>query len=169
MRTFVHCLALTTFLAVPVSALAASAPHVSIATMSDLPLVVTKPYDESANADDQVKSAFREAKAEHKRVLIDLGGNWCTDCIVFANILALPEMKRFAAKHFEFVAVNVGRYDTNLQIAARFGISHLDGVPTVLIADANGKLLNEGHVSALTDARHMTPQAVADWVAQWAK
>jgi hypothetical protein len=26
-----------------------------------------------------------------------------------------------------------------------------------------------GHVSALEDARHMTPQGLADWLAQWAK
>jgi hypothetical protein len=27
--------------------------------------------------------------------------------------------------------------------------------------------VNPGRVSAIQDARHMTPQALADWLAQW--
>ena len=37
------------------------------------------------------------------------------------------------------------------------------------VIDAKGKLVNEGAFFALTDARHMTPQSIADWLAQWTK
>jgi len=89
---------------------------------------------------------------------------------VLANIMQLPEMKSFIAAHFEVVAVDVGRFDKNLAVPARFGITkRLEGVPSVIIADADGTQVNAGNVSALADARHMTPQGVADWLAQWAK
>jgi hypothetical protein len=43
-------------------------------------------------------------------------------------------------------------------------------VPSLLIVDPKtDKLLNAGRVSALADARSMTPQALADWLAQWTK
>ena len=48
-------------------------------------------------------------------------GNWCGDCIVLANLMQLPEMKPFLAAHFEIVKVDIGRFDKNLQIPARFG------------------------------------------------
>ena len=51
-----------------------------------------------------------------------MGGNWCGDCIVLANLMQLPEMKPFLAAHFEIVKVDVGRFDKNLQIPARFGV-----------------------------------------------
>jgi len=138
--------------------------------MSDLPVVERTPYDESANAEAAVNAAFARAQQNGKRVLIDLGGNWCGDCIVLANIMQLPQMKPFLASHFEIVTVDVGRFDKNLGIPARFGITkRLEGVPSVLIAEPDGKLVNAGHVAALSDARHMDPQAVADWLAQWAK
>jgi len=70
-----------------------------------------------------VNAAFARAKKNGKRVLIDLGGNWCPDCIVLANLMQLPELKRFLAAHFEIVSVDVGRFDKNLQIPARFGIT----------------------------------------------
>ncbi len=69
------------------------------------------------------------------------------------------------------MAVDVGRFDRNLQIPAHYGITkRLEGVPAVLIVDPKtDKLLNRARVSALADARSMTPQALADWLAQWTK
>ncbi len=152
------------------AAWAAEAPRLPVAVMSDLPVVERTPYAEQADATAAVDAAFARARKNGKRVLIDLGGNWCGDCIVLANIMALKELRPFLAAHFEMVSVDVGRFDKNLQIPARFGITkRLEGVPTVIIAEADGKFVNPGKVSALSDARHMTPQAVADWLAQWAK
>lgn len=155
---------------VATTAFATPAPHVSIAALSELPIVERAPYDTKANANAAVDAAFARARKSGKRVLIDLGGNWCGDCVVLANFMRLPEMKPFMAAHFEIVAVDVGRFDKNLQIPARFGITkRLDGVPTVIIAEPDGHFVNAGNTFALTDARHMTPQAIADWLAQWAK
>lgn len=143
-------------------------PKLPIDDLKNLPVVTTHPYDETAHADAAVAAAFDRAKKDHKRVLIDLGGNWCPDCIVLANLMRMPEMKSFLAAHYEIVAVDVGRFDKNLQIPARFGFTQrLQGVPTVLVATPDGRLVNDGHVFALSDARHMTPQSLAAYLAQW--
>ena len=148
------------------------APKLTITSLSALPVVERTPYDESANADTAVDAAFARAKRSGKRVLIDLGGNWCGDCIVLANLMQLPELKPFLAAHFEIVSVDVGRFDRNLQIPARFGMVERlksGGVPAVIVAEPDGTFVNRTDISALEDARHMTPQAIADWLAQWAK
>jgi thiol-disulfide isomerase/thioredoxin len=148
--------------------LAAPAPKLALTDLKDLPVVTMRPYDETANADAAVEAAFAQAKKDHKLVLIDLGGNWCPDCIVLANLMRLPQMQAFIAAHYDVAVVDVGRFDKNLQIPGRFGITkRLEGVPSVLIATPDGKLVNPGHVSALSDARHMTPQSLADWLASW--
>jgi thiol:disulfide interchange protein len=150
---------------------AAAAPHapaLAVASLSDLS-VPDRPYDESANADAAVDAAFAKAKAEHKRVMLDLGGNWCGDCRVLAGLMDLPEMRRFLDAHYVVVSVDVGRFKKNLQVPARFGITkRLVGVPSVLVATPDGRLVNRGDIFALADARSMTPQAIADWLAQWA-
>jgi thiol-disulfide isomerase/thioredoxin len=168
LRTLLPALVVLSFLAM--AATAATAPRMSIASLADLPVVERTPYDENSNADAIVDAAFARAKKNGKRVLIDLGGNWCGDCIVLANLMQLPEMKSFMAAHFEIVSVDVGRFNKNLQIPARFGITQrLEGVPSVIVAEPDGSFVNPGHIAALADARHMTPQAIADWLAQWAK
>ena len=126
------------------------------------------PYDVNANAQADVDAALSRAKATGKRVIIDLGGNWCGDCRVFAGILEVPAVKKFVDAHYEVVAVNVGRYDTNLDIPARFGLEKPHSAPTTMIVSPQGKLLNADDLVALKDARSMTPQAVLDWLAHWA-
>jgi thiol:disulfide interchange protein len=155
------------FAALP--ATAATAPHIGITSLSELD-VPDRPFDEAANADAQVDAAFARAKRSGKDVMIDLGGNWCADCRILSGLMERPELHAFLASHYELVTVDVGRFNKNLQIPARFGITtRLEGVPAILVSTPDGKLLNAGRVSAIEDARHMTPQALADWLAQWTK
>ena len=164
---FLFCVAM---LCAQTSLASVAPPKVHVKSLGDLPVVVMTPYDEKANADTAVNAAFARAKKDGKRVLIDLGGNWCTDCIVLANVLELPEIKTFVDAHYEVVSVDVGRYDKNLQVQKRFGFGkRLEGVPSVLIANPDGTLVNRGHTAALIDARSMTPQGIANWLALWVK
>jgi hypothetical protein len=161
---------LIALLMIAAPAQAVPAPRPSIATLQQLPVVIMQPYDEKANADADVAAAFARAQKSHKRVLIDLGANWCGDCIILANFVRLPEINRFVEGHYETVVVDVGRFNRNLQIPARFGFTQrLVGVPTLLVATPDGKLLNQNDVFAVADARSMTPQAIADYLAKYAK
>jgi thiol-disulfide isomerase/thioredoxin len=149
--------------------IAAPAPKVSIATIDQLPQPLPLPYDEKAVGSADVAKAKALALKQHKKLLIDLGGNWCTDCRVLAGIMELPDVKPFVAKHFVVAKVDVGRYDKNGDVAVHYGFNdRLKGVPTILIDDPKtDTVLNRDKTFALTDARHMTPQALADWLAQW--
>ena len=153
------------------AAQAAAAPKVRIASFAQLPTPLPYPYDEAANADRVVAAAKARARTNRKLLLIDLGGNWCGDCRVLAGTMALPELKPFVAAHYEVALVDVGRFDKNLQVPAHYGIhTRLQGVPSLLIVDPRtDRLLDAGHVAALADARSMSPQALADWLAQWTR
>jgi thiol:disulfide interchange protein len=161
---------LLAFLLVATPTLAATPPpKPSITSFQQLPVVLMQPYDESANADKAVAAAFARAQKTQKRVLIDLGANWCVDCIVLANFLKLPEMARFMAAHYEVAVVDVGRFNRNLQIPARFGITQrLEGVPALLVATPDGKLVNGKEIFATASASELTPKAVADYLAKYA-
>jgi thiol-disulfide isomerase/thioredoxin len=150
------------------TASAAPAPRVRAATLDDLAKPLPLPYDAKANSPAMVATARKRAIESNKLLLIDLGGNWCPDCRVLAGVLELREIRAFVAHHYEFVAVDIGRLDRNLDIPAAYGVRKLEGVPALLVVDPRtGKLLNTGRIFALADARHMTPQALADWLAQW--
>jgi thiol-disulfide isomerase/thioredoxin len=147
----------------------APAPRVAIASFDQLAAPLPLPYDEQADASAAVAAAKARARAHHRLLLIDLGGNWCPDCRILAGTMEQPDVKAFVEAHYVVVTVDVGRFDRNLQIPAHYGITdRLKGVPSVLIVDPRAdRLIDAGHVAALSDARHMSPQALADWLAQW--
>jgi hypothetical protein len=159
------------FLTTPVMAARAPPPKIAIDSFAQLQTPLPFPYDEAAHANAQVARARARAKASGKLLLIDLGGNWCGDCLILSATMDRPDLKPFLAKHYTTVLVDVGRFDKNLQIPAHWGITErLEGVPALLIVDPKtDRLLDAGHVSALSDARYMTPQALADWLAQWTR
>lgn len=172
MRSFILALALAA--AAAGSALAAvPSPKAEIATFAELKTPLPYPYDEAGDADPRavdarIARAKAQAAREHKLLLVDLGGNWCGDCRVLAGTMDLPSIKRFVDAHYVVATLDTGRMNKNLQVPARYGVAKLDGVPSVLVVDPRtDKLLDAGHVPALADARHMSPQALADWLAQW--
>jgi hypothetical protein len=160
--------ALAALASVPASA-GVTAPRIAITDLKQLPTPLPYPYDERADADAQVAAAFARARMNGKRVLIDLGGNWCADCRILDAVMDLPEMKPFMAAHYERVTVDVGRFNKNLQIPARWGQGKLEkGVPMIIIAKADGTAVNISNAADLESARSMTPQGIADWLARWA-
>jgi len=168
-RLSAFVLALT--LATPVLGAPSAAPTLGIQSFDQLATPLPYPYNETANANVALARAKARAKASGKLLLIDLGGNWCGDCRILAATMDRPDLKPFLDKHFVTVLVDAGRFDKNLQIPAHYGITQrLEGVPALLVVDPKSdKLLDAGRVAALSDARNMTPQALADWLAQWTR
>jgi thiol-disulfide isomerase/thioredoxin len=139
-------------------------PRVTTRLTAPLPL----PYDESADAPAQLAAAIDRAKAGGKFVLLDFGGNWCPDCRIVAGTLALDDVKPVLDRTFEVVMIDVGRLNKNLGLAAGYGVK-LSAVPTIIILDSQGHVMNSGNPSALSDARTMSTQAIVDTIFGWIK
>ncbi len=140
----------------------AQPPQVKSALIAPFPA----PYDEGANAHAEVAAAIARAAAEHKFVLPDFGGNWCPDCRATSAALSLPEVKPWVDRHFEMVKIDIGRLNKNMDIAARYKVN-IKAVPTIIILDQQGRMINAGNPAALKDARGMSAQAIVDTIDDW--
>ncbi|GBR69237.1 TlpA family protein disulfide reductase [Gluconobacter kanchanaburiensis] len=129
---------------------------------------VATPYPDTEVAHDQVTAAFALAQKTHRKVLLDFGGNWCPDCKMLSGIFALPDAAHWLESQFVMVPVNVGRINTNLDLASRYGVT-IKAVPTVIIVTPDGHALNGDGSTALGNARSMSPQAVLDLISDWNK
>jgi thiol:disulfide interchange protein len=145
------------------------APRLHARTLEQLaPLPL--PYDERANAGAALAAARARAKAANRLLLIDFGGNWCADCRVLAGVMQQPEMRPFLRRHYEVLDVDVGLFDRNMDLIKHYGFEQVRGVPAVFIVNpTTDQLLNRKSIIALADARSMTPQSIADWLARWTK
>ena len=121
------------------------------------------PYDAALDAQAGVDAAFAQAQAEGKRVLVKFGGNWCPDCRILAGMMELPAFAAFIDQAYVVVSVDVGRYDRNMDVVERFGFEALEGVPTVVVATADGHVVNRASAAEWRTARERDPQEAADY------
>ncbi len=93
-----------------------------------------------------IHAAIIQASREHKRVILDFGGDWCPDCQVLNIYFNQSPNRELMDKYFVRVNVNIGHQDANVDIAHHYGVP-LTGVPALAVLDSHGKLLyaqNEG-------------------------
>lgn len=111
-----------------------------------------RPFDESADATEQVDAAMARALIADKRVIVLMGANWCHDSRGLSGWFAEPRFAAMLAAKYEIVYVDVGQRDRNIDIARRFGLTSIKGTPTVLVLTPRGVLLNRKSAPKWRDA-----------------
>lgn len=102
-----------------------------------------KLYDPTADATNDLAAAVSKAKAEHKFVLIQGGGNWCKWCIEFARFAkADPKIDSVMNSSFVWYHLNYSDENKNEKTFAKLGYPQRFGFPVFIILDENGKRLN---------------------------
>jgi thioredoxin 1 len=123
------------------------------------------PAPEQAPAD--LAAALKSAPAEHRRIILDFGGNWCTDCHVLDSYMHDPGNQPIIDASFIVVHVNIGRRDRNLDIAKRYGVPLEKGVPALAVLSAHGKLLYSQKGGEFEAMRHMESSSVTEFLNHW--
>lgn len=131
------------------------------------PMVNKHLYPDAGSARADLASALKQAKAEHKRVILDFGGDWCGDCQVLDIYMHQSPNQELLAKHFVVVHVNIGHFDQNTDIAKTYGIPLNKGVPALAVLDEHGKLLYAQKTGEFEDMRNMSAQSVTDFLNRW--
>jgi len=124
-------------------------------------------YPEPSQAGVDLTAALKTAAAEHKRVLLDFGGNWCGDCQVLDIYFHNPKNLPLLNANFVLVHINIGHMDENLDIAKRYGVPLDKGVPALAVLSEHGKLLHSQKQGEFEDMRHMESSSVTSFLVQW--
>jgi thioredoxin 1 len=125
-------------------------------------------YDPRADPTVAIDQALKQAKADHKRVLLDFGADWCPDCQVLAQLFDDPKVKPFLDAHYHVVRIDVGRWDNNLDVANRYGNPIEKGIPAVVILDADANTITSTAGGELANARTATANDILIYIQQWA-
>jgi thioredoxin 1 len=123
------------------------------------------PAPEVAAAD--LAGALKVAAAQHRRVLLDFGGDWCTDCLVLDSYFHDSSNKPILDANFVLVHINVGHIDQNLEIAERYQVPLNKGVPALAVLSAHGKLLYSQRSGEFESMRRMESIAVTQFLLHW--
>jgi thiol:disulfide interchange protein len=124
-------------------------------------------YPDGAQAEADIAAALARASGEKKRVLLDFGGNWCGDCQVLEIYFHDAANRNLLQSNYVLVPVNIGRYDENLAIAARYGVPVAQGVPALAVLEPDGKVVYSQRNAEFKSMRTMDSAAVTAFLLEW--
>jgi thiol:disulfide interchange protein len=134
---------------------------------SAMPFVKKHIYSATANPTADIAAALKKATAEHKRVILDFGGDWCGDCQVLDIYFHQSPNAALLAKHFVLVHIYIGQMDANLDVAKKYKVPINKGVPALAVLDAHGKLLYSQQTGQFENMRNMSIQSVTEFLNKW--
>ncbi len=121
-------------------------------------------YNESADAKADIAAAQAKARREHKRILLDFGGNWCGDCQLLDTYYQQPANAALLAKYYVVVHVDIGHIDKNVDVPAKYGVPIAHGVPALGIIDASGRVV---YAEKPKEFEHTSPEGITALLEKW--
>ena len=121
------------------------------------------PYNEKADAAADVRHALSVAQANHKKVLLVFGANWCKDCRDLDHAMHGSSLPLIEGR-FEVVKIDVGNFDKNLKLAEHYGNPIKMGIPAVVELSADDQVIYSTKGGELADARKMGDQGIYDFL-----
>jgi thiol:disulfide interchange protein len=134
------------------------------AQMMAAPFIPRHIYSTTANPNADIAAALKQARAEHKRVILDFGGDWCGDCQVLDIYFHLKPNDELVRRHFVVVHVDIGHMDRNVEVAERYKVPINRGVPALAVLDAQGTLL---YSQRNKEYEHTTPENITRFLNRW--
>ena len=138
-----------------------------------------KVYDENINPIEQIDQAVAKAKSEGKFVICQVGGNWCSWCLRFADFISNDTtISKVIDENFVYIHVNYNPRKSNgaekstlannanlllerLNYPARFGF------PVFVVLDDDGKVIHIQDSSFLEEGQGYDQKKVLRFFKNW--
>ena len=128
----------------------------------------TRLYNPAANAAKDVAQLLPKAKAEHKRVLLQIGGNWCVMCYRLNAFVQLDTvLKKLVDSNYIIYHLNYSPENKNLGYLKTIGSPQRFGFPVLVVLDDNGKPLCTRESEGLQRGNGYSFEKVSAFLQQW--
>ncbi|MEP7207412.1 MAG: thioredoxin family protein [Casimicrobiaceae bacterium] len=133
------------------------------AAAADLP----EHFDPGRDAAADLARARALATATGRRVLIDVGGEWCTWCHIMDRFFAAhPELLALRERHYVWLKVNYSTQNRNEALLQRW--PKVAGYPHWFVLTADGTLVRSQDTGVLEAGRDYDPTAMRVFLTRYA-
>jgi len=124
-------------------------------------------YSETADAHAEIKEALAKASAEHKRVIVVFGANWCFDCHVLDDAFHRPDLASIIAANYEVVHVDIGKGEKNQDLMKKYEVPMKRGIPGLAVLDGDGTLVYSQKNGEFENARALSADDFREFLNKW--
>lgn len=127
-----------------------------------------KVYDEDQDGMAAIEVALEEARATGRKVIIQVGGNWCPWCLRFAKFIKEDkEIDDVVSNHFVYMHLNTSRDNKNLEALKRLNNPGRFGYPVFVILDREGNVIHTQNSSYLEKDKSYDRKKVLEFFLNW--
>jgi thioredoxin-related protein len=133
----------------------------------DKPVVKIAKFDPARDAAKDIENAIKEATESHKRIIIDVGGEWCIWCHRLDTLfIKNPDLYKYMNKHFVYVKVNMSPENRNKELLSKY--PPIPGYPHWFVLDSDGKVLKSESSGEFEEGKGHSPKKVMAFLKEWA-
>ncbi|HET9913328.1 MAG TPA: thioredoxin family protein [Anaerolineales bacterium] len=154
---------------IPSSAPSPTLPVQEIVDPSELPnSALVDVYDPARNPAEDLKQAIALAQKENKRIILELGGDWCIWCKYMDDFYAAhTDILQYRAENYVLVKVNVSDENMNEEFLSQYPPA--GGYPHIYILDGDGTFLHSQDTVELEDGKDSyVPEVFMTFLQKWA-
>ena len=128
-------------------------------------------YDVHADGESLVAAALTKASAEHKRVILVFGANWCIWCRrLHSTFEGVPTVSKALDRSFVVVDIDVNTRHgpkRNAGVNTRYGNPIAHGIPVLVVLDSDGKQLTTKDSGELEEGEGHSPSKITAFLELW--
>lgn len=144
----------------------ATPSHAALQSANELPEYSTQ-YDPARDPFEDGRNAIKLASETNRRVLIELGGDWCKWCHVLDRFLdSNPDIKQRLHDTFVMLKVNVSDANGNDEFLKAFPKPL--GYPHMYVTEKNGKVLWSKDTAEFLVKGSYSRERFTEFFNQWA-
>lgn len=123
-------------------------------------------YGEERNVEEDLQMTIARATAEKKRILLQVGGEWCGWCKLLTNFIEKSEPIRASlGKNFLLMKVTYTQNQPNEAFLSKY--PKIAGYPHIFVLDSDGKLLHSQDTSPLEEGKSYNEDRILSFLNQW--
>jgi thioredoxin-related protein len=124
-------------------------------------------YDPNRNAAQDIRDAISEAQRSGRRILLEVGGEWCGWCHTLDQFFAeRSELMRLRDQNFVTVKINFSHENENQELLSQYPT--IPGFPHIFVLSSDGKLLHSQNTSELESGKSYNLERLTTLLTTWA-
>ena len=127
---------------------------------------VVSEYDEARDPAAELQTAIQKAQVEGKRILLEVGGEWCGWCkLLDGYIHDQPAVSAKLAEGFLIVKVNWSSGNRNEEFLGQYPA--IRGYPHIFVLEKDGTFLHSQNTGDLEEGRSYNLEVMLAFLEEW--
>jgi len=123
-------------------------------------------YDPSRSAEQDLRNAVTEAQRTGKRILLEVGGEWCSWCHIMDKFFDQnPNLTKLRDTNYVTVKINFSKENENGKFLGQY--PKIPGYPHLFVLESNGKLLHSQFTGDLEQGQSYNLQKFTKFLEAW--